>query len=285
MERAAWWSRIFPEMVVAGDEVRFAKTTTIVMVRKNLSKAGHQYFTFYPAEGCEYLKQYLEWRVRKGDRLRPESPIITQDWWKGNPEFAGHEMTGSEGHLRTVNVSDLIRAPIRKAGFKWRPYVLRRYFDTRLMVAEMDGLIIRDFRVFWMGHKGDIEHTYTLNKALPEDVINRMRAAYAKAAERHLTTFSAGNGSVDAVKAQMNIQFLMVEGYTKEEIDAMGIDLSALTPEDIERMGREKRQHKLEANRNNQKVVPADSLEEWISQGWEFVTTLPKEKAIIRLPK
>lgn len=275
----------FPEMIVAGDEVRFAKIPTMAIVRKNLSKAGHQYFTFYPVEGCEYLKQYLEWRVRKGDKLKPESPIITQDWWKGNPEFSGHEMTGPEGHLRTVHVSDVIRTPIRRAGFKWRPYVLRRYFDTRLMVAEMDGLIIRDFRVFWMGHKGDIEHTYTLNKAVPEDVINRMRAAYAKASEKHLMTFATGNGNMDAVKAQMNIQFLMVEGYTKEEIDAMSIDLSTLTPEDIERMGREKRQQKLEANKNNQKVIPADSVEEWIAQGWEFVTALPKDKAIIRLPK
>lgn len=38
------------------------------------------------------------------------------------------------------------------------------------MIVEMDGVIIRDFRVFWMGHRGDIEHTYTLNKQLPKDV-------------------------------------------------------------------------------------------------------------------
>jgi hypothetical protein len=72
---------------------------------------------------------------------------------------------------------DTIRRPIRRAGFEWRPYILRRYFDTRLMIIEMDGVIIRDFRVFWMGHRGDIEHTYTLNKQLPKDVREKMRSA------------------------------------------------------------------------------------------------------------
>jgi hypothetical protein len=67
----------------------------------------------------------------------------------------------------------MIRKSIRMAGFSWRPYVLRRYFDSRMMLAQADGLIIRDFRVFWMGHKGDIEHTYTLNKKLSSDIIEK----------------------------------------------------------------------------------------------------------------
>lgn len=66
---------------------------------------------------------------------------------------------------------------MRRAGFDWRPYILRRYFDIRLMIIEMDDVIIRDFRVFWMGHRGDIEHTYTLNKQLPKDVREKMRSA------------------------------------------------------------------------------------------------------------
>jgi hypothetical protein len=33
------------------------------------------------------------------------------------------------------------------------------------MIAESDGLILRDYRSFWMGHKVDIEHTYTVNKS------------------------------------------------------------------------------------------------------------------------
>ena len=66
--------------------------------------------------------------------------------------------------IRSVNISDAIRAALRKAGFPWRPYVLRSYFDTQLMLAESKGLIIRGYRQFFMGHKGDIENTYTTNK-------------------------------------------------------------------------------------------------------------------------
>jgi len=168
-----------PEMVVKPDGiVEFARTPAIVIVRPSLSKAGHQFLTFLPAEGCEYLKQYIEWRIRKGEKITAKSPVITQDWWKGNEEWVKQSSRSPNGYMRTVNLCDAIRRPIRRAGFKWRPYVLRRYFDTRMMLAEADGLIIRDWRVFWMGHKGDIEHTYTLNKGLPDDVMNRMREAY-----------------------------------------------------------------------------------------------------------
>lgn len=45
------------------------------------------------------------------------------------------------------------------------------------MIIEMDGVIIRDFRAFWMGHRGDIDHTYTRNKQLPKDVREKMRSA------------------------------------------------------------------------------------------------------------
>ena len=45
------------------------------------------------------------------------------------------------------------------------------------MLAESKGLVLRDYRQFWMGHKGDIENRYTTNKQkLPETVIEDMRA-------------------------------------------------------------------------------------------------------------
>jgi hypothetical protein len=44
------------------------------------------------------------------------------------------------------------------------------------MVAENAGRVIRDYRQFWMGHKGDMEARYTTNKhRLPPEVIEDMR--------------------------------------------------------------------------------------------------------------
>ena len=118
---------------------------TLVIVRKELSKAGHQYFTFLSEEGCEYLKDYLEERIREGEDLALTSPII----------IPKQKMKPS---IRTINIGDIIRAAIRQAGFPWRPYVSRSCFDTQLMLAESKGLVLRDYRQLWMGHKGDIEN-------------------------------------------------------------------------------------------------------------------------------
>src|SRR5690606_11722837 len=67
-----------PEMEVdnKAKTVEFKKIPTMVVVRPNLSKAGHQYFTFAPDEECEYLKDLLERRMRNGENLDPDSPIV-----------------------------------------------------------------------------------------------------------------------------------------------------------------------------------------------------------------
>jgi hypothetical protein len=56
--------------------VTFEKIPTMVVVRKTLSKARHQYFTFLPQEGCQYLKEYLKLRLRQGEELSPESAVV-----------------------------------------------------------------------------------------------------------------------------------------------------------------------------------------------------------------
>jgi hypothetical protein len=253
--------------------VSFQKIPSIVQVRTNLSKAGHPYFTFMPDEGCQYLKELLEYRLRSGEELTPNSPVITSLKFR------------NQKHIMTTNISDSIRVPIRKAGFDWRPYILRTYFDTRLMMAEADGLIIRDWRAFWMGHKGDIEHVYTLNKRLPEDVIEQMREAFAKAAEKYLiTAVSKETMSKDAVVATFNRQFLSLAGYSDAEIDQIG-DLSKLAAEEIQELVKRKSREALGlAGNNRQKVIPMPEVRTWIMQGWEYVSALPNDEAIVRLP-
>jgi len=155
--------RDLPEINIEGDSVDFTQIPTLVIVRRELSKAGHQYFTFLSQEGCEYLKDYLEERIREGETLAPDSSIVT-------PKLR------MKPFIRAVNIGDTIRGAMRRAGFAWRPYVLRSYFDTQLMLAESKGLVLRDYRQFWMGHKGDIESRYTTNKCkLPEAVVEDMR--------------------------------------------------------------------------------------------------------------
>jgi hypothetical protein len=69
--------RDMPELKLGKSTVELDQTPTLVHVRNELSKAGHQFFTFLCQEGCDYLKQYLEWRLRRGEELTAHSPIIT----------------------------------------------------------------------------------------------------------------------------------------------------------------------------------------------------------------
>ncbi len=162
-----------PELVL-GPRVEITSTPAMVIVRSPLSKARHQYFTFLCEEGCEYLVDYLNARLRRGEKLTPASPVI--------PRRGG-------GFLTTKSVSSTIKNAIEIAGFTWRPYVFRHYFDTYMLMAEASRIIPEDYRVFWMGHKGDIEHQYTTNKnRLPETLIEDMRLKYEQAAEMFLET-------------------------------------------------------------------------------------------------
>ena len=167
----------FPELEIKDDTVSFKQTPTLLRVREELSKTGNNYFTFIGPEGCDYIRSYLESRISHGEKLNKDSPIIVPV--RQEPHF-----------ICTINIGDLIRSPMRLCGNTNRPYVLRSYFATQTMKAESKGFI-RDYRTFFMGHKGDIEHTYTLNKNhLSTDLIEKMREAYSAALPYLETTFS-----------------------------------------------------------------------------------------------
>ena len=259
----------FPEMEVKDGRVEFKKVPTMVVVRKELSKARHQYFTFLSEEGCEYLKDYLEERMRDGEKVTGDSAIIT-------PKVKTKEF------IRAVNVGDLIRKAIRRAGFPWRPYVLRSYFDTQLMLAESKGLVLRDYRTFWMGHKGDIENRYTTNRQkLPEEVVEDMREAYRRSQE-YLQTTKVESASEEKIRDAFRKQLLLIAGFRQDEIDKM--DLSSIDDEEFQKMVRNRLLGTVANNGARQKVIRLGDLEGYIAQGWEFVAQLPNERAIVKLP-
>jgi hypothetical protein len=265
------------DLEIKQGKATFRKVPAIVQVRKVVSKVGHRYFSFIPSQACDYVKEYLEWRVSElKESLTPNSPIITSSVYNPSRKRIGLPIT-------TINISDLLRKPIRKAGFNWRPYVLRRYTDVRLMNAEADGIIIHDWRVFWMGHKGSIEATYTVNKGLPPDTIEKMRQAYKKAADKYLATGKT-ESSKDERLAEMRQQLLLFVKYPATEIAKMG-DLSTIPQDKFEQLLDERRNEALGLNgRNSQKVVPLAEVKIHIQEGWEFVQRLPGNEAVVRLP-
>jgi len=261
--------RDLPELKIKGSEVSFEKIPTMVVVRSALSKARHQYFTFLTEEACSYLKDYLEERLRDGEQLTPDSAIV-------KPKVA------QKPFIRTVNIGDMMRLAIRSAGLPWRPYVLRCYFDTMLMLAESKGLVLRDYRQFWMGHKGDIENRYTTNKQrLPESVIEDMRAAYERSQE-FLQTKEKEETSEEKLRDSFRKQILLVAGFNQEEVDKM--DLPSMSDEELQSLVRKKLLGGASTPDNSkQKVVSIDEANGYLAKGWEYVAKLSNNKVVIKM--
>ena len=260
-------ARDLPEIVVKEESVEFEQTPTILIVRPELSKARHQYFTFISEEGCGYLADYLELRIREGEKIGPDSAIVTPK-------------QRMKPFIRATNIGDVIRDSIRRAGFGWRPYVLRSYFDTQLMLAESKGLVLRDYRQFWMGHKGDIENRYTTNKhRLPESVIEDMREAY-KRSQDFLQTTEREETSEEKLREGFRKQLLLVAGFSQEEVETM--DLPSMSDEELQAIVRKKLLGIENNNCSKQKVVSIGDVESYLAQGWEYVANLPNKKVVIK---
>jgi len=217
------------------------------------------------------VADYWEYRMRLGEPLTSDSAAI-------KARFT------SKQFIRTTNIGDKIRNAIRAAGFTWRPYVLRAYFDTQLMLAESKGLVFRDYRVFWMGHKGDIEHRYTVNKCrLPEPVIQDMRECYSRAQKYLQTEQPSGEANV---RLEFRRQLLLVVGYSQDEVEAMNIE--EIGDDELQARLKQRLLKKNEdpplSRNGGQKVIAVDDVEEYIESGWEYVAQLSNGKAIVRAP-
>jgi len=261
--------RDFFELRIEGQNVIFEKEPTIIRIRPNLSKARHKYFTFLSNEGCEYLKEYLESRLRKGELLTKESDVISP---KSNKKM----------FLSTVKVRQGIRKSLRKAGVEKRPYVLRAYFNTQLQIAESEGKMISSYRKFFFGHKGDMEARYSTHKGkLLTEMIESMRDSYRRS-QQYLET-TRQNVDKEDIKLAVKREMLLLEGLQEDEIDSLDLHKSF---RDLIKEVEEKRSTGKHNGQNQyqQKVVPLDDIERYIEGGYEYVTTLPGERGIVRLP-
>ncbi|MDE1830454.1 MAG: hypothetical protein KGI25_09035 [Thaumarchaeota archaeon] len=168
-----------PDIAIVQGVAKCLQTPPRVIVRRTLSKARHQYFTFLTDSATKRVLAYLNDRLAKEEVLNGESAVIAPNY---EYKYGRH---GKEANrfLVTNHISIVIRNILRPR-FQWRPYVLRAYFDTQLLVAEARGKIAHDFRVFFMGHKGSIEAKYTTNKGiLPDSLTIEMREAFRRSQE------------------------------------------------------------------------------------------------------
>lgn len=265
---------------VSKDGVEVLREPVRIVIRSELSKKENEYFSFLGPEGVKYLKLYLEERIKQGEQINENSPVIT-------PAKKG--IRESVGFISTTNIGDLIRGTIRRSGLKQRPYVLRKYFDTQLLQAESKTGLRRDYRVFWMGHTGDMEHEYTLNHGiLPDTLVEDMRSAYGRSL-KFLETEEHAMKEEDYVKQLRESSIMAIEVMTGLTFsDEEKEKLFSAKPEEFQERLRDLAKDKQAMalnNGNRHKTIPEEDLENYLNNGWELVQIYPKgDKAVIRLP-
>jgi len=293
-----------PEMEIKDGRVEFNRIPTMVIVRPTLSKTRRKYFTFLTKEGCEYLKAYLEKRMAEGENLTHETPVIVA--------APGYEQMGKSGRNKgsrficTRNVSREIREAMRPR-FKWRPYVLRAYFDTQMLLAESHGKLPHPYSVFFMGHKGDIEARYTTNKGrLPDNLIEDMRRSFEKCEEYLSTTPTKAVVDLEKAKIESLLAFAKLQKFPDEKVNSIreavmksenptadkviemlsaNADLSASFT--IQKSTDEK--PKMPQLNNNSKpyqskIIGEKELVPYIEDGWEIVRELSNGRFLVKKP-
>ena len=171
--------RDLPDLVIHEGKAKCIRTPCRIVVRRELSKTRKPYFTFSTKSAMRHIVAYLNDRLVRGKSLHGNSPVIAPD----HVYKTGCGRNSSKAFLPTPQICRQVREVFRPR-FQWRPYVLRAYFDTQLLIDEAKGKIAHDFRVFFMGHNGSIESRYTTNKGrLPDVLLNEMRDAFGRSEE------------------------------------------------------------------------------------------------------
>ena len=269
------------DLEIVKGKIEFKKIPAEITVRPELSKARHQYLTFLSEEGCKYMTEYLNERINSKEKISGESPLILPNESKSRKEIKNR-------FLETQLISREIKKAIKKAGFTWRPYVLRAYFATNLDIAEASGKISHSWRQFIMGHKGDIEARYSTNKNLSDEIKDQIRETYKKC-QKYLSTQTTKTQEENLTEKLREYTLTIFETTfntkLKKEKKEELMKLSTENFEEELRRISNKRKKEILNNGNTQKIITINEIEEYINQGWEFITTLPNGKAIIRIPK
>ncbi|MDG6969858.1 MAG: hypothetical protein JRN54_01965, partial [Nitrososphaerota archaeon] len=174
-------------------------------------------------------------------------------------------------------------------GVRWRPYVLRSYCSTRLLMAEGGGKITRDLREAILGHDGGIAARYNVGKNWGVDLLKEARTSY-KRAETYLNTVQAPVS--EDVFSEMRKGLLLGLGYTADNLKAM--DLGEIDDAKFQELVTTKRTElvasmtssapSLAPVRRIQKVVDESEVDPYLEQGWTVHTTLGGGKRVVLNP-
>jgi hypothetical protein len=107
-----------------------------------------------------------------------------------------------------------------------------------------------------------------------------MREAY-KRSQDYLQTTKAEVGE-EKIKEAFKKQLLAVAGFSQEEVAKY--DVANMTDEELHNLVRQRLVGVMASNGSRQKVVSIGDVERYIAEGWEYVASIPNDRAIVKIP-
>ncbi len=271
-----------PDLVIDGYTASFKRVPVRIIVRPELSKTKRQYETFLTTEGSCCLKAYLEGRMFRGENLDRQSAIISVKRGFESAKFRKDAivLNGKRGrHISTKTVTQEIRNAIRPR-FSWRPYVLRSFFATKLLIAESAGKITHSYRQFFMGHSGDMLARYTIDKHLPEEVVEDMRRSFLHS-EEYLSTVR--RVSEEEMRKKQLMDTARMLGYGEEKLANLTeiLDRTRTVDEAVEEIRKLEEQPKT-SNGSYDVVEDEAEMLERLEEGWTLERELNGDKFLLK---
>ncbi len=275
-----------PELEL-GPPTRITEIPFVVRVPAELSKTRRQYVTFGTEQLATALIAYLNSREQNGEPLNERSPVAVPGTLRGVAATSRKDAKFGRGFIAMKNVVAEVQEVLHTSapkGVRWRPYVLRSYCSTRLLLAEGQGKITRDLREAILGHDGGIASRYNVGKRWGEELLTEARRQYASAAE----FLETGTQTRTNVAAEFRRTLLGVAGLSDEEatqhMSDSNDDLLAILREKL--MNREATTSK-PSNGNGQgaqKPVSLTEAEQLLSQGWTFIANFGPDRVLLQPP-
>lgn len=280
-----------PELSLKG-ELQFRKVPFLVQVASKRSKNRLDYVTFGTGELAEAILAYLSDRRAHGEKLTPDSPLANLSAF-ASANYRRRRMLGR--FITTKAIAAELRAGLTKVlpeGVAWRPYVLRAYCSTQLWAAGNHGKIDRDAREAIMGHDLGVAGRYHLSKRLHPELLEELRAAYARC-DSYLSTLPTV--AADSIIAESRRNMLLALEYTERELGAL--DLVAMPQQELDGLVAKKRAERqarvappapaggARPRRPNQKVVEESELEKYLDQGWSVLQALASGRVVLSPPE
>lgn len=268
----------------------FAEIPFVVRVPADISKTRTAYTTFGSSQLATAFLAYLSERQEDGEVLGPGSPVVVAR--KGARGAALRTKQEAEFQTQFVSTTKLMvelhaaLSSCAPAGVRWRPYVLRGYCSTRLLMAEGAGKVTRDLREAILGHDLGVSGRYTLGKAWGPDLLKEARRSYQRA-ETYLNTVQVNLG--EDVFMEMRKEILLGLGYSLGDLKEM--ELGEIGNEKFQELVAAKRAEMVASvshltppsivARRTQKVVDESEIDQYLDQGWTVHTTLGGGKRVV----